>query len=134
MGSLDVGWKCSDFTLGTGEKPWKVGGLRALAFSGSAECLVSYSCLVPAPLFQAPCSWVLESSLFCDNPQHAVIPATLLGLLVTFVYFAQVVLSRDRGVLQENVQANCPWRNNKSLSRCLFLVYDCSSFFPTALE
>lgn len=46
MGSLDAGWKCSDFTLGADEKPWKVGGLfRALAFSGSAECLISCSLL-----------------------------------------------------------------------------------------
>lgn len=63
-----------------------------------------------------------------------MIPATLLGLLVTFVSFAQVVSGRDRGVLQENVQADCPQRNNKSLSGCLFLVYDCSSCPPTALE
>ena len=45
MGSLEAGWKCSDFTLWAGEKPWKVGGLRALGFSSSAECLVSRSLL-----------------------------------------------------------------------------------------
>ena len=45
MGSLHAGWKCSDFTLRAIEKPWKVSGLRGLAFSGSAECFVSSSLL-----------------------------------------------------------------------------------------